>query len=89
MITSHIQNTHLNSNCVQPPVTGKQFQCFDFNVYKHENVNMVIISWQHYITDLFCFRAKSIPKLNSVQKLCGTGFSQFLLLYVILGPTSL
>ena len=30
---------------VLPPVTGKQFQCFDFNVYKHENVNMVIISW--------------------------------------------
>ena len=27
--------------------------------------------------------------LNSVQKLCGTGFSQFLLLYVILGSTSL
>ena len=27
--------------------------------------------------------------LNSVQKLCGTGFSQFLLLYVILGTTSL
>ena len=27
--------------------------------------------------------------LNSVQKLCGTGFSQFLLLYVIFGPTSL
>ena len=25
-------------------------------------------------------------ELNSVQKLCGTGFSQFLLLYVILGP---
>ena len=25
--------------------------------------------------------------LNSVQKLCGTSFSQFLLLYVILGPT--
>ena len=29
-----------------------------------------------------------LHKLNSVQKLCGTGFSQFLLLYVILGPTS-
>ena len=27
--------------------------------------------------------------LNSVQKLCGTGFSQFPLLYVVLGPTSL
>ena len=27
--------------------------------------------------------------LNSVQKLCGTGFSQLMLLYVILGPTSL
>ena len=27
--------------------------------------------------------------LNSVQKLCGTGFSQFLLLYVVIGPTSL
>ena len=27
--------------------------------------------------------------LNSVQKLCGTGFSQFLLLHVALGPTSL
>ena len=28
-------------------------------------------------------------KLNSVQKLCGTGFSQFLLLFFVLGPTSL
>ena len=27
--------------------------------------------------------------LNSVQKLCGTGFSQFPLLYVVLGPISL
>ena len=27
--------------------------------------------------------------LNSVQKLCGTGFSQFLLLYIILCPTLL
>ena len=27
--------------------------------------------------------------LNSVQKLCGTSFSQFPLLCVILGPTSL
>ena len=27
--------------------------------------------------------------LYSVQKLCGTGFSQFPLLYVVLGPTSL
>ena len=27
--------------------------------------------------------------INSVQKLCGTVFSQFLLLYVVLGPTSL
>ena len=48
MITSQIQNTHLNPNCVQPPVTGKQFRSFDFNVYKHENVNMVNISWEHY-----------------------------------------
>ena len=45
MITSKIQNTHLKPKCVQPPLTCKQFQCFDFNVYKHENVNMVIISW--------------------------------------------
>ena len=30
-----------------------------------------------------------ITVLNSVQKLCGTGFSQFPLLCVILGPTSL
>ena len=45
MITSQIQNTHLKPNCVQPPVTGKQFQCFDFTVYKHKNVNMVNISW--------------------------------------------
>ena len=45
MITSQIQNTHLKPTCVQPSVTGKQFQCFDFNVYKHENVNMAIISW--------------------------------------------
>ena len=45
LITSQIQNTHLKPKCVQPPVTGKQFQCFDFNVYKHENVNMVKISW--------------------------------------------
>ena len=45
IITSQIQNTHLKPKCVQPPVTGKQFQCFDFNVYKHENVNMGIISW--------------------------------------------
>ena len=34
-----------------------------------------------------CFMATS--DLNSVQKLCGTGFSQFLLLYVVLGPTLL
>ena len=27
--------------------------------------------------------------LNSVHKLCGTGFSRFLLLYVIYGSTSL
>ena len=32
---------------------------------------------------------KISKQFNSVQKLCGTGFSQFLLLYVILGPTSL
>ena len=42
---------------------------------------------------LLSARMKKIhPKmkvLNSVQKLCGTGFSQFLLLFVILGPTSL
>ena len=31
----------------------------------------------------------NISLLNSVQKLCGTGFSQFLLLYVVLGPTLL
>ena len=30
---------------MQPHVTGKQFKCFDFNVNKHENVNMVNISW--------------------------------------------
>ena len=41
------------------------------------------------------FKTESFKKhisnasLNSVQKLCGTGFSQFLLLYVILGPISL
>ena len=35
------------------------------------------------------FSDNSFGKLNSVQKLCGTGFSQFLLLYMILGPTSL
>ena len=45
MIANQIQNTHLKPKCVQPPVTGKQFQCFDFNVYKHENVKMVNISW--------------------------------------------
>ena len=45
MITSQIQNTNLKPKCVQPPVTGKQFQCFHFNVYKHENVDMVNISW--------------------------------------------
>ena len=45
MTTSQIQNTHLKPKRVQLPVTGKQFQCFDFNVYKHENVNMVKISW--------------------------------------------
>ena len=43
----------------------------------------------------FMHRAKTSSEdiqlilLNSVQKLCGTGFSQFLLLYVVLGPTSL
>ena len=45
MITSQIQNTNLKPKCVQPPVTGTQFQCFHFNVYKHENVDMVNISW--------------------------------------------
>ena len=48
MITSRIQYTNLKPNYVQPPVKhvkGKQFQCFDFNVYKLENKNMVIISW--------------------------------------------
>ena len=45
MITSQIQNTHLKAKFVLPPVTGKQYQCLDFNVYKHENVNMVNISW--------------------------------------------
>ena len=43
MITSQIQNTHLKPKCVQPPVTGKQFQCFDFNVYKHE-----MLTWSKY-----------------------------------------
>ena len=28
-------------------------------------------------------------QLNSIQKLCGTGFSQLPLLYVVVGPTSL
>ena len=32
---------------------------------------------------------RRVYELNSVQKLCGTGFSQFPLLYVVLGPTSL
>ena len=34
-------------------------------------------------------KKKKKKKKNSVQKLCGTGFSQFLLLYVVLGPTLL
>ena len=33
--------------------------------------------------------ALQLNELNSVQKLCGTSFLQFLLLYVILGPISL
>ena len=35
------------------------------------------------------FGIPTSKNINSVQKLCGTGFSQFLLLCVILGPTSL
>ena len=66
MITSKIQNTHLKPNCEQPPVTGKQFQCFDFNVYKHESVNMVIISWSHY-SSLIC-GAKKFRKLADLEK---------------------
>ena len=47
----------------------------------------------HFLKTQFCkYRVigeMNISKLNSVQKLCGTGFSQFMLLYVVLGPTSL
>ena len=37
-------------------------------------------------TIILYFIVHCIYVLNSVQKLCGTSFSQFLLLYVILGP---
>ena len=38
---------------------------------------------------IFCTFRTHEQALNSVQKLCGTGFSQFPLLYVVIGPTSL
>ena len=38
---------------------------------------------------IYFLKIESYSFLNSVQKLCGTGFSQFLLIFVILGPTSL
>ena len=64
MITSQFQNIHLKPKCWQPSVTGKQFQCFDFNVYKHENVNMVNVSWKHY-SDIFLSWARYEARTNN------------------------
>ena len=44
---------------------------------------------QTFLSAPACTDMVSSKELNSVQKLCGTGFSQFPLLYVVLGPTSL
>ena len=49
---------------------------------------LTILEW-HLFFWLDVIRHTFMLDLNSVQKLCGTGFLQFLLLYVIFGPTSL
>ena len=48
-----------------------------------------IVQSHNMITALHTVNVLTFRTLNSVQKLCGTGFSQFPLLYVVIGPTSL
>ena len=75
-----------------PPISWKsniKANQLAFVVYQYL-CNIIIVSPQGYVHKFDSLAAQT-PSLsikityfiNSVQKLCGTGFSQFLLLYVI------
>ena len=78
-------------------------QCIKFGYLSHRReANALTSLWIHgckckifKILNFWNSSSKTLQddykngKLNSVQKLCGTVFSQFPLLYVVIGPTSL